>query len=176
MLKLLICYKKLELVIYKEREIKPPIFVTECSQILRGATLIKIKEENCVTSRNTEDSNAWLFPSEQAEQWKLGTFCTGVNKCGPDRIMRLNGWPIGMALLRVMAYEVGVALWRKYVIVEMGSYIQCDSLLLPEDKDIELSLPSPVPCHSACCHASYQDDNELNLWNYNSASTKYCPL
>jgi hypothetical protein len=36
-------------------------------------------------------------------------------------------------------------------------------ILLPADEDVELSVPSPAPCLPACCHASYHDDNELNL-------------
>ena len=45
--------------------------------------------------------------------------------------------------------------------------------LLPLDLDVATSL---APCLPARCHASYRDDNGLNLWNCQPAPIKYFPL
>lgn len=46
----------------------------------------------------------------------------------------------------------------------------CSSCCLP---DVELSVPFPVPCLPACCHASQQHNNVLDLRTFKSAQVLY---
>jgi hypothetical protein len=42
------------------------------------------------------------------------------------------------------------------------------------DQDVNLSAPSPAPCHPGFCHVSCHDDNGLNLWNCKPTPIKCC--
>jgi hypothetical protein len=53
------------------------------------------------------------------------------------------------------------------------SCLKTVSSWLPLDEDVELFTP-PVPCLPRCCHASYLDDNGLNLRTCKPAPIKYC--
>ena len=56
-----------------------------------------------------------------------------------------------------------------------GSSYLGDSVCLPLEQDVELSVP-PVSWLPACCHASYHDDNGLNLRINKPDSIKCCSL
>jgi hypothetical protein len=67
------------------------------------------------------------------------------------------------------------------VIVELGfetlllAALKIACSWLPLDEDVELTASS-VACLSGCCHASYNDDNGLNLRTYKPAPIKCFPL
>jgi hypothetical protein len=85
----------------------------------------------------------------------------GLNRNRPHRLMCLNTWPMGSGIIRRCGLvEVGVA-WLEEV--PRGWTWRSQKLkpvlcLLPEDPDVELSVPSPAPRLPVCC----SDSNGLN--------------
>ena len=75
-------------------------------------------------------------------------------------------WRCGLVGRGVALLEEAWPCWRNCVTVEMDFeiYVQApfrvgESLLLPQDQDIKLSVPLwQAPCLPACCHASHHDD------------------
>ena len=74
--------------------------------------------------------------------------CGDFNRNGHHRLMCLNAWPKGEALLAGVALLEEVChcgVWLSGLLC--SSYAQCGtrSLMLPEDPEVELSA-SPAPC------------------------------
>ena len=90
-------------------------------------------------------------------------YLTGISRCG------LVGG--GVALLEE------VCLWGGPWVFKCSIQAHCLSLsLLTVDLDIELWVPTPVPCLPAWHHALHHNDNGLNLYKCKQVLIKCFPL
>jgi hypothetical protein len=100
--------------------------------------------------------------------------CCDLNRYGPHKVMCLTVWPIGCGTIRRCGLVGGVSVGAGFDV----SYAQATpsvahSLLIPE----ELSAQSVcLSCLPGCCHASYHDDNGLNLRTCKPAPIKCFPF
>lgn len=125
-----------------------------------------MQRKNCPTAGEMKGVSSWAF--FQVDR------CGGMNRIGPHKLMCLNVWSIGsgtirrcslagigMALLEEV-WHCGGGIWGHIYSQVMPSVVH-RLLLLPVDQDVELFVPSPAPCLSACCHVFHHDNNELKF-------------